>query len=355
MRSVWRPERGQTLDNRAADTPSPAVPPGPLGQLPHPWLDLQRFAQRRFLEGLDRAHRPVRATPDPAQWLASDIAAQWAALLQRDGQPVDALDVVICSSQAELWKLALTLLLAPGDPVLLAEPVPAGVLRAIAQAGAQWLDVGRTAVGDADPLALARAAQAHPQAIYFAEQPEPLGRSPGEPLPDHLRATVIDLQSAGWPRQIPGATAVLLALRDPDAPAEVLVWALVAAAGLGQGLSLLTGDVQLPTAQAERARAILRAWRAHPDWPRAAEQVLAQKAERLNHWTRAWPGLAGAAQRGIRWTAQCHAGDAGQLLEQLLDRVESMSALGPHPGQNLLAVDLLAGVAAPANPGKPPS
>jgi hypothetical protein len=339
------------LDDRAAANPSPPVPAAPAAQFGHPWLDLQRFAQRRFLQGLDRAHRPVRATPDPAQWLASDIAVQWAALLQRNGQPVDALDVVICSSQAELWRSALTLLLAPGDTALLAEPVPAGVLRAIAQAGAQWLDIGRTAAGDADPLALERAAQAHPQAIYFAEQPDPLGQSPGTLPPEHLRATVIDLQAAGWPRQIPDATAVLLALRDPDAPAEVLVWALVAAAGLGQGLSLLTGDVQLPTAQAERARAVLRAWRAHPAWPQAAEQALAQKAERLSEWTRAWPGLAGAAQRGIRWTAQCRAGDAGQLLDQLLDRAESMSALGPHPGQNLLAVDLLAAVAAPASSG----
>lgn len=345
------------MNDRAAANPSPPISADPAAQPGHPWLDLQRFAQRRFLQGLDRAHRPVRATPDPAQWLASDIAVQWAALLQRDGQPVDALDVVICSSQAELWKSALTLLLAPGDPVLLAEPVPAGVLRAIAQAGAQWLDIGRTAAGDADPLALARAAQAHPQAIYFAEQPDPLGQaqnqSLGAPLPDQLRATVIDLQLAGWPRQIPKATAVLIALRDPDAPAEVLVWALVAAPGLGQGLSLLTGDVQLPPSQAERARAVLRAWRAHPDWPQAAEQALAQKAERLSEWTRAWPGLAGAGQRGVRWTAQCHAGDAGQLLDHLLDRAESMSALGPHPGQNLLAVDLLAAVAVPGNSARP--
>lgn len=345
------------MNDRAVAQTSPPIGADPAAQPGHPWLDLQRFAQRRFLQGLDRAHRPVRATPDPSQWLASDIAAQWAALLQRDGQPVDPLDVVICSSQAELWRSALTLLLAPGDTALLAEPVPAGVLRAIAQAGAQWLDIGRTAAGDADPLALERAAQAHPQAIYFAEQPDPLGQSHGQSLgplpPHHLRATVIDLQLAGWPRQIPRATAVLIALRDPDAPAEVLAWALVAAAGLGQGLSLLTGDVQLPTAQAERARSVLRTWRGDPDWPLAAEQALAQKAERLSEWTRAWPGLAGAGQRGIRWTAQCHAGDAGQLLDQLLDRAESMSALGSHPGQNLLAVDLLAAVAAPPTPRPP--
>lgn len=338
----------------AAPSPAPAAPAPPPSD--HPWLDRQRFAQRRFLEAVDRGHQPQRATPDPAPWLAGDIAATWASLLQRDGGAVDPRDLILVASQAELWRAALSLLLAPGDAVLLAEPVPAGVLRAILQAGGQWIDLGRTAAGDCDPLALQRAAQAHPEAIYFAEQPPPIGDPRPVALPGGLRATLIDLQLAGWPTQLPAATAALLALRDPDDPGEPLLWALVTAPGAGQGLSLLLGDPQLPVAQAERARGVLHSWRDQPGWPRQTEQRLERAAERLSAWTRGWPGLAGAGARGLRWTAQCQGGDAAALFDALRGRVASMAALGPHPGQNLLLIDLCAAVAdadaAPVNLAK---
>ncbi len=315
----------------------------------HPWLDPQRFAQRRHLLSIDRHHRPQLAAPDTAAWQFQSLASHWAALLHTADGPLSALDLLICPSLGDVLRAGLTLLLHPGAVVLLAEPVAPEVLRAIVQAEAQWIDVGRTAAGDIDELALQRAALAHPGAIFYAELPQLLGRldPPAEALPD-LRASVLDLRHQGWPSQLPKATAVLLALRDADHPQLPVLYAVATQPGLGQGLALLLGDPQLPQPLAERARAVLLSWREFPRWVAAAQQTIAQRAQQLSSAAEGWPGLVDGGQRGLRWAAQCQSGDASQLLQNRLGLHLGFAAYPAHPMQNLLIADLTAADFGPA-------
>lgn len=254
------------------------------------------------------------------------------------------LDLMICPSLGDALRAGLALLLHPGAVVLLAEPVASEVLRAIVQADAQWIDVGRTAAGDIDELALQRAAMAHPGAVFYAESPQLLGQlDPPYALPPELRASVIDLRQQGWPSQLPPATAVLLALRDPDRPRDPLLYAVATQAGLGQGLALLLGDPRLAEPLAERARAVLLSWQRFPAWVAAAEAAMARRGQALSAAAAGWPGLVDSGQRGLAWAAQCQAGDAAELLTRRLGLQLGLAAYPSHPMQNLVVADLTVG------------
>lgn len=342
-------ETGDHVADRAKQGNS--VASSQLAQLPagHPWLDPQRFGQRRHLLAIDRQHRPQLAAPDTSLWRHLSLARQWAGLLRCADGPIDPLDLLICPSLGDVLRAGLALLLYPGAIVLLAEPVAPEVLRIIAQADAQWIDVGRTAAGDIDELALQRAALAHPGAIFYAEVPQLLGQiePPLERLPD-LRASVLDLRYHAWPTQIPKATAVLLALRDADQPREPVLYALATAAGLGQGVALLLGDPQLPEAVSERARAVLLNFRDFPLWAQSAQEAVAARARQLSGAAAGWIGLVDGGQRGLRWAAQCQAGDADALLQHQLGLRLGLAAYCGHPMHNLLIADLTAPDLGPA-------
>ena len=84
-----------------------------------PWLDVQRFPGRRHLAAVARHHAPldrdeVLAVGD----LGHEVQRRWAAWLG-----VARTDLLLAGSDAEAVRLVLQALLAPGDVLLLAEPV----------------------------------------------------------------------------------------------------------------------------------------------------------------------------------------------------------------------------------------
>lgn len=324
-----------------------------------PWLDLRRFPGRHHLAAVVRAHAPL----DPAAVLQTgdvshEVQRLWAARLG-----VECADLVLAGSDAEAARLVLHALLAPGDVLLLAEPVAHDVPGAVLTTGAAYVDLGRLHDGALDPAALATARARHPGAVLWLHAPGLFGETDPQPSAEPApRAVLVDARlQPGWHAGavLPaGALAALVALRDPDEPEAPVLHAVVCAPGTGADLQQLQGPVQWPPALMQQALAILRGLDAQPDWPAAAEAQMAQAYAVLASALAGRPGVRLQPAAGVWAAAECLAGDAAEVARALAQVVGPVQAFAAHPLRSLVVVRLagacvLASLAAAPPPPSP--
>lgn len=308
----------------------------------HPWLDPQRFAVRQFAAAVRRNHLPLHTDRLPDLTWRSRLRDGWAAWLQReDGGAVSPDDIWVCGSDREAIDVALGGLLVGGDVVVVAEPVGAEALLAVLRTGARFLDCGRRDDGGLDAAGLEAASARHTEAVAYVESPGMLSAEDAQAIRAHpWRATVVDLRQALWPRTVPSASAVILALRDPDAPAEPIIHAVVLPQGWGRGVTEWAGEPSLGSAQLEHADAVLQGLLARPAWAQARSDALAQLAAAFLAAAGTWPGVRVVGQHGLRAVVECRGGDAAALAASLPEWAVAVRAHGSHPGRNLLLAEL---------------
>lgn len=313
-------------------------------------LDTARFPGRRSLDYLRRGRMPLSRPSWPWYSLQAALWRRWAALLG-----VQADDLVVCATATEAYRLLVAALLAPADVAILAEPVDPALLNAVAAAGASWLDVSRGSLGAIDPASLTLASERHPQAVVFGEAPNVFGGDDAAVLATvTARASVLDARAgealAGdFPatRQ-PRPLATLISLRDPDNPAEPLLYAWVCAPEVGPPLRSLLGLKALSPHLMPVALAALDRLQADgPTAQRAFSQQLAQARARFDAVAAEWPGAIIHGNRGVRATAECAAGDADGLATRLRSAGLPATAWGPHPTRNLVVCELAEALPAP--------
>lgn len=308
-----------------------------------PWLDSQRFPGRAHLAAVARSHAPLAPSTASVQgqW-AEPVRRRWAEHLQ-----VQTGDLVLAATAADAFRLVLQALLAPGDVALVAEPAPVAALGAILAAGAAYVDLGRLHDGDIDAKALARALQAHPDAVIVLEQPSLFGTDDRAALGHaQARALVIDARHAlGWagPADLePRATATLVALRDPDQPAQPVLHAVVCAPGTGADLVLLQGPACWPEAPMRLALAVLDGLREQPHWPLSVETQL---DARYSEFALALKDLAGVRllpRGGFRAAAECLAGDGAAVALHVSRHLAPVDGFAAHPMRSLVVANLAA-------------
>lgn len=327
----------------AADPPSAASA----------WLDLGRFASRRWLDGTRRQHPTAHADGGRGD-LVAQVRSRWAARLG-----VASTDLLVCPTDVDAYRLVLGALLAPTDVVLVAEPAPPAALTAILGLGGRYLDVGRRADGRIAGGAVDRALLAWPEAVAVVEAPSLFGTddrqwvadppqpaaAPAGGVASAPRALVVDARHApGWamlPTPAESASmplATLIALRDPDAPADPVAIGIVCAPGTGAGLLLLQGQPQWPEASLQHALAVLRGL-AVAGFTAAADAELAALRARCVATVRA-PGVVALPHGGWRQAFECLGGDAAGVAAALRGRLPALLALPAHPGRALLVADL---------------
>lgn len=307
----------------------------------NPWLDERRFPARKHLAAARRDHTPLLAHLMPETGSASAVRAAWAAQLTQGGQPVDPADLLLCGSDREALELALGRLLAAGDVAVWAEPIAAAPVLATLAAGARYLHVGRRGDGALDPLTLALAARAHPDAVAYVEVPSLT--SEGDLDAWHnlaCRAIVANLAWQPWPTALPDVDACVLALRDPGRPADVALFGVVVRRGWGPGVELLHGSPLLSERGLQRALAIVQGCQLFADRTRSLDRELDALANAFLRDCAQWPGAQPVGRMGLRAAVRCLGGDPQVLGERLKDRYLGLRAEAHHPGGNLLSVDL---------------
>ncbi len=307
-----------------------------------PWLDLERFATRRFLPAARRDHSPVSDRESAERDYLAELRALWSQLLRRhDGAPVAPDDVLVCASDREATELALGRLLQPDDVVLWAEPIAPSAVLATLAAGARYVDVGRARHGQPDAAALALALQAHPQAVFWGEAPSLTCADDLVALGDlTARACIADCTAAAWPQQLPNADASILALRDPDQPAEPVLYAVVTRPSWGTELAQLHGRIHLSERAQLHALAVLQGLVNHPAWPDARRAEALQLAEQFMNAAQTWPGAVAVGQFGLRAAVRCLGADPQPLAVRLHEQFLQLRALSAHPAGSLLWLDL---------------
>ena len=309
------------------------------------WLEPERFALRHHLGAIQRELRPLAHTTPLGAGMGEAVAARWAAQMHWPDRPVEADEVVLCGSAREAAALALATLLKPGDVLLLAHPCEACAPAIALGQGAAFVDVGRCVDGTVDRLAAERAAAAHPGAVVWASAPAYTAADDTLVWQgvSRIRALVCDMQRALWPSSLPAASACLVALRDPDQPADAVLHAVVADRSAAHTLQAIWGPAQVPTGQLRHAYAVLSGWQADGTWPAATRSAIAAEGERLGQLARAWPGAAVYLTGGASLAIACRAGDPAELGKRLRQETPVLAAYGAHPMRNLLVVDLAAG------------
>jgi hypothetical protein len=299
------------------------------------------------LAAVVRAHAPL----DPAEVLQTgdvthEVQRLWAARLG-----VAAADLVLAGSDAEATRLVLQALLAPGDVLLLAEPVAHDVPGAVLTTGAAYVDLGRLHDGALDPAALATARARHPDAVLWLHAPGLFGEVDAWPVngshasKDSLpRAVLVDARlQPGWhagPVLPAGVLAALVALRDPDEPEAPVLHAVVCAPGTGADLQLLQGPVNWPPVLMQQALAILRGLDAEPTWPAAADAQMTFAYQVLADALAHRPGVRLQPAAGVWAAAECLAGDAAEVARALVQIVGPVQAFAAHPLRSLVVVRL---------------
>lgn len=308
---------------------------------PSPWLDPQRFPGRRYLAAARRDHRPVSDRELAERDYLGEIRRLWASLLRQSGAPLDPGDLLICASDREAVELALGRLLQPGDVVLWAEPVAGQVALTTLAAGARYLDVGRAAQGMPDAAALALALQAHPSAVFWGEVPAlTCADDLAGPAAVAARARIADCTAAAWDSELPDADACVLALRDPDAPGEPVLYGVAARPGWGSELESLHGRGHFSERAQLHALAVLQGLTEQPHWPAVRRREAAELAGQFVHAARDWPGAVDAGQFGLRAAVRCLAADPQALAVRLHPQFLQLRALPAHPAGSLLWLDL---------------
>ncbi|MSP90884.1 MAG: hypothetical protein EXR79_03625 [Myxococcales bacterium] len=344
----------------------PAVaPPTPDS----PWLDPVRFASRCWLDGARLQHLPIDADAGRGD-LVAQVQARWAASLG-----VASTDLAVCPTDLDAYRLVLGALVVPNDVVLVAEPAPAAAITALLGLGGRYLDVGRRADGSVSGAAVVRALQAWPAAAAVVEAPSLFGTDDRVWVPDREqdcvaspasialvqpRALVVDaLHAAGWgaapwrggtrvgaPAQTSSlapapALATLIALRDPDAPADPIAVGIVCAPGTGAGLLLLQGQPRWPEPSLQHALAVLRGL-ALPGFVALADADHAARRAQALAALAGRPGVVTLPCAGWRQAFECLGGDAAVVAKAVRGQVRAIDALSAHPGRSLAVVDLAA-------------
>ena len=308
-----------------------------------PWLTGDRHAGRRHLAALRRDSTPVQQTTALHAGIAAEVAAQWAALMHWDHQPLGEENVVLCATQREAVALGLGTLLQAGDTLLVAQPCAPQALAVALTQGARYVDVGRLASGQVDSLAVARAAQFHGPCVAWAEAPawtaaDDVSAMLASAAP--LRAVIADCSAAAWPTQLPPATAVIVGLRDPDVPAQALLWAVVASAHSAAILQALWGPTELPLGPLAQALAVVRGWQAQPQWVDRARHRLAERAAELRRIAAGWPGVRVFPSGDLRVAVSCAAGDPQQVLALWRPHALAVAAYAAQPMRYLAIAEV---------------
>ncbi len=306
-----------------------------------PWLDPRRFPVRKYLAAARRDHRPVSDRELAERDYLGEIRRQWATLLRQAGAPLKPDDLLVCASDREAVDLALGRLLQPGDVVLRAEPVAGQVALTTLAAGARYLDVGRTEQGLPDAAGLVLALQAHPEAVFWGEVPaltcaDDLAGSAARPA----RARIADCTAAAWDTELPDADACVLALRDPDAPGEPVLYGVATRTGWGSELESLHGRGHFSERAQLHALAVLQGLVAQPRWPEVRRSEVAELASQFLGAASNWPGAVAPSHFGLRAAVRCLAADPQALAARLHPQFLQLRALPAHPAGSLLWLDL---------------
>ncbi len=306
------------------------------------WFDLPRFASRRYLGGFYEQHRVINGdSVDFADDAAALLQARWAGWLN-----IDADDLLLAATAHDAWHLLANALLLPDDVVLIAEPTLSAFPAAALAAGAAYVDVGRSHNGEVPFSAWQLALQHHPQALIMAEFPSLYATDDLVALTElHGRFTLVDAtQSEQWagPRAQPLAvgSAMVVALRDPDAPQAPVLHAIVCAPATGRSLRQLQGPLRWPEVLLRQALGVLAGLHHQPQWPLAVEQEMHEKYTLFADLARAWPGAVVLPRAGMRAGVLCMAGDAAALALHLQPKIFPLFAYGTHPMRDLLLIDL---------------
>jgi hypothetical protein len=281
-----------------------------------PWLDPQRFPQRRFLANPGIAFLGTGAAESLAATQQATVVRQWQDIL---GLGADSLAVF--ASQAEAIGVALPI--APGDLVLLSAPASTAVVPRLLQAGARYVDVGRTVDGRPDPEAWRLALRTHPDAWVYVSCDQPVQSDWETALQAGARPerTLLDASGGftGLRRYAPEVWPLLtwLSLRDPDEPASGVLWA-VAGKELGPALQALRGPLELPAPLLQRAEVILAGLLDSPDWAQQRLTALDLRSAALARAIADWPGaVLWPATDCLQRLVRCMAGDTAALANKL--------------------------------------
>lgn len=308
-----------------------------------PLLDFKRFPNRRGMGS------PLDHTLDAVLTGSSmdeSVTVRWARHLH-----VAAKDILLFPTATEARSAAAHALLAPGDVVLVAGPLPSVWLATVLGAGARYLDVGRRFDGPAPTGGLSRpaaerAAAAHPESIAIVETLTWSGADDVVAIAGlPLRAVIVDATRTDaclGPRLGFGRTAfTLVALRDPDSPSEPVIYALVAPEHHGSVLQSVVGPMTLPSLLADRAMAVLHGLARQPDW---TVTMRARLEVRHAQWCEALAGRPGVqllGRSGLEAAALCLGDDGAQIADDILLDFPSVCAWPMRPMRGLLTADLL--------------
>jgi hypothetical protein len=281
-----------------------------------PWFDPQRFPQRRYL-----ANPGVVLTGTD---IAKHFAAEQQAKMVRQWQDLLGLgseSLAVFASQAEA--VGITLPIAPGELVLLSAPASAAVVPRLLQAGARYLDVGRTVDGRPDPDAWRLALRTHPDAWVYVSCDQPVQSDWDTALEAGARPERTLLHAggglAGLRHHAPSVSPLVtwLALRDPQDLVTEVLWAAVGPR-VGTDLANLRGPQTLQPLLVRHAERILACVSSAPQWASQTLQFCETKGNLLQEVVSDWPGAVvwpatGCLQRLVR----CMANDAAALADKL--------------------------------------
>ncbi len=300
-----------------------------------PWLDLDRRPARRHLLKLSAGEGPRRATASVPPLLARRVAERWA-----ETAGVSADDLVLCASHSDAARLVAQAALMVDDRCLLARPAPPVWLAAVLAQGAAFVDVGRTVSGAADPAVLAACP---PHRLAVLARPACTGGDDvvawelRGPALDALQVVDATLQGAlcGVPADSEHLT--LVCLRDPLAPAEPALYAVVGRDA--SALQLVQGPAQLPAALLRRALSIFA--RVSPEVERAFTAGLAERAATLAAALPLGPGQAWLPQAGVERAVQCLGADGDALVAAAQGEGAAAASYPGFPGGGLVRISLL--------------
>jgi hypothetical protein len=310
-----------------------------------PWLDPQRFPQRRFLANPGVALFGTGAAEGLSATQQASVVRQWQEVLGLDPE-----SLAVFASQAEAVGIGLPI--APGELVLLSAPASTAVVPRLLQAGARYLDVGRSVDGRPDLEAWQLAVRTHPEAWVYVSCDQPAQSDWATALKAGARPERTLLHAgdgfAGLQRYKPEVWPLVtwLALRDPDEPASGLLWA-VAGRGVGPALQALRGPLDLALPLLQRAEVVLAGLADSPDWADQVRQTLDLRSAALARAVSDWPGAllwpaSGCLQRFVR----CLAGDAAALA----DKLAPQGWVCPHVSASSLGDFLLVDLAESRSP-----
>jgi hypothetical protein len=307
-----------------------------------PWLDPQRFPQRRFLANPGVAFFGTGGAESLAATQQTTVVRQWQDLL---GLGSDSLAVF--ASQAEAVGVALPI--AAGELVLLSAPASTAVVPRLLQAGARYVDVGRTVDGRPDLEAWRLAVHTHPDAWVYVSCDQPVQSDWETALQAGAKPERTLLHAgggfSGLKRYAPEVWPLLtwLALRDPDDPASAVLWA-VAGQGLGPALQALRGPLELPHPLVQRAEVILAGLVDSPDWPQDVLALLELRSAALARAVADWPGaVLWPARDCLQRLVRCMAGDAAALADKLAPQGWICPPVTASSLGDFLVVDLVEG------------